>query len=189
MSTHQQEIARGERFEFGANWQRFISQLDERRIAAAEDSLLQRLGLQDLQGRRFVDVGSGSGLFSLAARRLGATVHSFDYDPQSVACTRELKQRYFPADSRWVVESGSVLDADYLKALGQWDIVYSWGVLHHTGDQWRALDHVAQLAADGGSCSSRCITTRVGAAAPGPGPRPPIARPPGHSRRSSLRCP
>lgn len=150
MSTHQQEIARGERFEFGANWQRFISQLDDRRIAVAEESLRRRLGVNDLQGRRFIDVGSGSGLFSLAARRLGATVHSFDYDPQSVACTRELKQRYFAADPRWVVESGSVLDADYLKALGQWDIVYSWGVLHHTGDQWRALDHVAELAAAGG---------------------------------------
>lgn len=150
MSTHQQEVARGERFEFGANWQRFINQLDERRIALAEESLRKRLGLADLHGRRFVDIGSGSGLFSLAARRLGATVHSFDYDPQSVACTRELKQRYFSGDSRWVVESGSVLDAEYMKTLGHWDIVYSWGVLHHTGDQWRALGNVAELPANGG---------------------------------------
>ena len=150
MSAHQQEIARGERFEFGANWQRFIHELDEPRIARAEESLRDRLGQADLRGRRFLDIGSGSGLFSLAARRLGATVHSFDYDPQSVACTRELKQRFFAGDPRWVVESGSVLDAEYLKTLGQWDIVYSWGVLHHTGDQWRALGNVAQLLADGG---------------------------------------
>jgi 2-polyprenyl-3-methyl-5-hydroxy-6-metoxy-1,4-benzoquinol methylase len=150
VSAHQQEIARGERFEFGANWHRFIHQLDEPRIARAEESLRDRLGLADLRGRRFVDIGSGSGLFSLAARRLGATVHSFDYDPQSVACTRELKQRFFPGDPRWVVESGSVLDAGYLNTLGQWDIVYSWGVLHHTGDQWSALGNVAQLLANGG---------------------------------------
>jgi len=29
---------------------------------------------------------------------LGARVHSFDYDPQSVACTAELKRRYFEGD-------------------------------------------------------------------------------------------
>lgn len=150
MSTHQQEVAHGQRFEFGANWRRFLDQVDERRVALAQESLRSRLGLKDLQGLRFLDVGSGSGLFSLAARRMGATVHSFDYDPQSVACTRELKQRFLPGDARWVVEPGSVLDEQYLKALGQWDIVYSWGVLHHTGDQWRALGNLQGLVADGG---------------------------------------
>lgn len=150
MSTHEQEIARGERFEFGANWQRFIDHLDERRIALAEESLRKRLGVADLRGKRFLDVGSGSGLFSLAARRLGAMVHSFDYDPQSVACTRELRRKFLAGDAQWMVESGSVLDAGYLKTLGQWDIVYSWGVLHHTGDQWTALGNVAELVADGG---------------------------------------
>ena len=72
-------------------------------------------------------MGSGSGLFSLAARLLGAKGYSFDYFLQSVACTVELKRRYFP-DDEWVVESGSVLDKDYLSKLGQFDVVYSWGV-------------------------------------------------------------
>jgi 2-polyprenyl-6-hydroxyphenyl methylase/3-demethylubiquinone-9 3-methyltransferase len=72
----------------------------------------------------------------LAARRLGATVHSFDYDPQSVACTAELKRRYFPEDGAWRVEEASVLDQDYLRRLGQFEVVYSWGVLHHTGVLW-----------------------------------------------------
>src|SRR5213075_737603 len=102
----QPEIARGEHFPFGANWKRFLSVLDETRVRDAEDSLCQMLEVSDLRGKTFLDVGSGSGLFSLAARRLGATVTSFDYDPQSVACTRELKERFFAGDPRWVVESG-----------------------------------------------------------------------------------
>ena len=138
------------RFAFGANWQRFLDVLDDDRIRIAEESLESGLGVDTLAERTFLDVGSGSGLFSLAAKRLGARVHSFDYDPQSVACTRELKRRYFPDDVEWQIEEGSVLDAKYMRSLGRFDVVYAWGVLHHSGDMWRALGNVAPSVAEGG---------------------------------------
>jgi SAM-dependent methyltransferase len=145
------DVAAGERFEFGKNWQAFLSVLDDERIAAAERSLDDMLGRGFVQGKTFLDIGSGSGLFSLAAMRLGAkSVLSFDYDPQSVACTQELKRRYVPDASQWIVETGSALDQNYLERLGQWDVVYSWGVLHHTGNMWTALDHVALLVKEDG---------------------------------------
>ena len=150
MSSHAIEIARGERFAFGQNWARYLAILDEARILEAQESLKQMLEVEDLAGKSFLDIGSGSGLFSLAARRLGARVHSFDYDPRSVACTAELRRRYFSNDLDWAVEEGSALDLDYLKSLGRFDIVYSWGVLHHTGKMWDALEAaLLPLAADG----------------------------------------
>jgi len=146
-----EEIARGQRFEFGKNWQHFLSVLDDERIAEAERSLKDMLAVETLAGQTFLDIGSGSGLFSLAALRLGAKqVHSFDYDPQSVACTRELKRRYFPNTAHWTIERGSALDRQYLDTLGQWDIGYSWGVLHHTGDMWSALKNADLLVRRGG---------------------------------------
>jgi SAM-dependent methyltransferase len=146
-----QEIEAGKRFGFGANWRRFLSSVDERRVAAAQDSLKEMLAVQSLAGLRFLDIGCGSGLFSLAARRLGAVVHSFDFDPQSVACTTELKRRFLPVDSQWTIEEGSVLDRAYLETLGTFDVVYSWGVLHHTGSMWVAMENaINRVEANGG---------------------------------------
>jgi 2-polyprenyl-6-hydroxyphenyl methylase/3-demethylubiquinone-9 3-methyltransferase len=150
MTYHKKEIIQMKRFEFGKNWQRFISLWNEDRISEAEKSLKEMLEMEDFENKSFLDIGSGSGLFSLAARRLGAKVHSFDYDPLSVACTKELKNRFFVNDLNWTIEQGNVLDKNYLGSLGQFDIVYAWGVLHHTGNMSQALENVVPLVVGGG---------------------------------------
>jgi 2-polyprenyl-6-hydroxyphenyl methylase/3-demethylubiquinone-9 3-methyltransferase len=138
------------RFGFGRNWTKFLSVIDHQRLALAEQSLKTMLDVQDLKGKTFVDVGCGSGLFSLAASRLGARVYSFDYDGASVACTEELKRRYCPFNTEWHITTGSALDSAYLQSLGQFDVVYSWGVLHHTGEMWQAMENVHRLVRSNG---------------------------------------
>jgi 2-polyprenyl-6-hydroxyphenyl methylase/3-demethylubiquinone-9 3-methyltransferase len=144
------QVAARNRFRFGANWKAYLRDVDGVRIAAAEDGLRSLLGESNLAARTFLDVGCGSGLSSLAARNLGAQVRAFDFDPESVQASRELKRRMRPDDGDWTIEQGSVLDARYLAALGTFDVVYSWGVLHHTGAMWRALENVLKLVAPGG---------------------------------------
>jgi 2-polyprenyl-3-methyl-5-hydroxy-6-metoxy-1,4-benzoquinol methylase len=139
------------RFEFGKNWSAFLSIVGETQITEAERSLKEMLEVESLRGKTFLDIGCGSGLFSLAAARLGAEkIHSFDYDLQSVNCTREMKRRFLPDAAHWTIESGSVLDGEYAKSLGIYDIVYSWGVLHHTGNMRLALENAAIPVKPGG---------------------------------------
>jgi len=133
------KLSSQERFAFGKNWLDFLRILSDAHVYEAEKSLKGFLGNYDLTEKHFLDIGSGSGLHSLAARRLGANVHAFDYDLQSVACTEELKRRYYPGDDHWKIEQGSILDRDYIKNLGIFDVSYAWGVLHHTGALWQAL--------------------------------------------------
>jgi len=145
-----QSLDSKDRFSFGENWSRFLTTLNDDRIKEAEKSLQEKLGLEKLEGKIFLDVGSGSGLFSLAAYHLGAKVFSFDYDQDSVNCTKYLKEKYASNDERWTVNQGSVLDKGFLKKFGKVDILYSWGVLHHTGHLYVAFENVANLVANGG---------------------------------------
>jgi 2-polyprenyl-3-methyl-5-hydroxy-6-metoxy-1,4-benzoquinol methylase len=149
MSENPRETPEDVRFAFGNNWRAFVELVDEPRIGAAMDSLVGALKTTDLSGRTFLDAGCGSGLFSLAAHRLGARVRSFDVDPESVAATAELRRRFAP-DGGWTIEQGSILDERFVRDLGQFDVVYSWGVLHHTGDLWGAMDTASRLVAPRG---------------------------------------
>lgn len=139
------------RFGFGDNWLKFVTDLNEEQIVEAQESLQKLLGQTDLSGLTFLDIGSGSGLSSLVARRLGARVRALDFDPDSVASAQSLRHKYFPDDKDWIIEQGSILDTAFTQRLGTFDIVYSWGVLHHTGAMWTALEHAAPLVAPGGT--------------------------------------
>src|SRR5580704_5075550 len=138
-------------FDFGKNWADFVDKhFSEERVRIAQEHLLGFLRLPDLTGKRMVDIGCGSGLHSLAALRANAgELVSFDYSADAVATTRRL-HALSGSPAHWHIEQGSVLDQPYMAGLGKFDLVYSWGVLHHTGDQWTALRHAAECVAPSG---------------------------------------
>jgi 2-polyprenyl-6-hydroxyphenyl methylase/3-demethylubiquinone-9 3-methyltransferase len=147
-------------FSFGKNWEAYLAKcFSEERVRISREWLLRFLELRDLKGMTFLDVGSGSGLSSLAAFDAGAErVLSFDIDPHSVATTTRARElRGSPAN--WDVLHGSVLDLPFLEGLGTWDIVYSWGVLHHTGRMWESIRNVASRVRPDGVFYTALYTT------------------------------
>jgi len=138
------------RFGFGKNWEDYIKKhFSEERVEISRKHMLSFLGLEDLKGKTFLDIGCGSGLHSLAALRSGAEkIYSFDYDPDSVATTRKLKE-FAGNPSHWEIYQGSILDKEFLRSIEPADIVYSWGVLHHTGSMWEAMNNAAGLGKNG----------------------------------------
>lgn len=138
------------RFDFGQNWKDFLDGINNKHIKYSKEKLLEGLGMPHLKDKSFLDVGSGSGLSSLSAKMSGARVFSFDYDEHSVFSTLYMKDKFFKDDQDWQIEQGSVLDKDYMQNLGTFDIVYSWGVLHHTGFMKTALENVDQNVKKGG---------------------------------------
>jgi len=136
-------------FAFGENWASYSKLIGEPQIAHAKEGLLKLIPEDDFKGRSFLDIGCGSGLHALAAARLGvARVVGVDIDPNSVATARKILTERDPS-TPWQIENISVFDLTP-ERFGTFDIVYSWGVLHHTGDMWLAVSKAAELVAPGG---------------------------------------
>lgn len=136
-------------FEFGRNWSEYSELIDAERIDQAVRGLERLAGPAGLEGQSFLDIGCGSGLHSLSALRLGAArVVALDLDPHSVATAKQVLSQYAP-QSTWEVREQSVFDLDP-QQLGQFDVVYAWGSLHHTGAMYDAWRRAAQLVAPGG---------------------------------------
>lgn len=148
MSEHPADTLSG-RFAFGANWSDYARQIDERHIEEAVHGLQRMLGERDLKGMRFLDIGSGSGVHAVAALRLGAAqVHAIDFDPKSVEATKQTLERFCKGQA-WTAARDSVFDLNP-STDGRYDVVYSWGVLHHTGDIVRAIATAASMVKPGG---------------------------------------
>jgi len=134
------------KFSFGKNWELYLKNLDNNKIILAKKSLSEFTKLKSFKGKTFLDFGCGSGLFSLCAVQLGAKkVISIDIDENSLNCARYLKKKFKINDSIWEIKKGSALDIKFIKTLPKVEILYSWGVLHHTGNMWKALDNMNLL--------------------------------------------
>ncbi|MGB3197193.1 MAG: class I SAM-dependent methyltransferase [Saprospiraceae bacterium] len=137
------------RFGFGDNWIDYLATIDEAKIEASRRRLKQIVNIE-LKGKSFIDIGCGSGVHSLSAVKEGAIVSSFDFDENSVLAAKKLRSLQNVSNELWQIEKGDVLSKEYLEKYKKFDIVYSWGVLHHTGHMWQAIENAAEIVSQNG---------------------------------------
>jgi 2-polyprenyl-6-hydroxyphenyl methylase/3-demethylubiquinone-9 3-methyltransferase len=137
-------------FSFGENWQDYLLQVSEEDINRSQKEIVDLFGAENINNKTVIDIGCGSGIHSLVFLRLkAASVVSFDYDQKSVEASKILQKKYWD-HANWKIVQASVLDKRFMDSLGRYDIVYSWGVLHHTGKMWEAVENCLDIVKPGG---------------------------------------
>jgi predicted RNA methylase len=145
-------------FHFGRNWKNYVKNIvDEKVLVETQNSLLRYLPKDAFINASFLDIGCGSGLFSLSAMLLGCSeVVSFNIDEESLEAFKLLIQKFknrLPVnfENKLKIFRGNILDLELVSSLSKnpFDIVYSWGVLHHTGNMWEAIKNASKLTKKG----------------------------------------
>jgi len=132
-------------FDFGENWKDYSKNaLGEKQLSEAKKSLELLIGKDKIHNKKIFDLGCGSGIFSIALHQLKAKeVIGIDISKESIQTSLENKERFAPESNIKFLHE-SIFDED-IKKLGKFDLVYSWGVLHHTGDMWKAIQISSKL--------------------------------------------
>ena len=147
-----------QRFSFGSNWNEFIdnsitNKSFDRKLKYCINHLSNTFS-KSIDKKIFIDIGCGSGLFSLAAIKLNASkVLSFDFDLNSVNTTNKLlslkgvdkeKANSLQHDIRNEIILSNYLNAEQSKKIQKF--IYCAGVVHHTGNVYLSMDNVSKLA-------------------------------------------
>jgi len=147
-------------FDFGQNWTEFSANAaNPERAAQARSHFESLMGGIPLAGSSFLDIGFGQGFSLLSALALGAKAVGCDINPKCHSVISS-NRRLFPDAEEMPIELhvGSILDGATVKALRAsaavagrgFDVVHSWGVLHHTGDMKLAVANAGSLVGPDG---------------------------------------
>ncbi|MCK5122944.1 MAG: class I SAM-dependent methyltransferase [Candidatus Pacebacteria bacterium] len=135
-------------FNFGKNWLNYSKTISNKDLEVMKESLVNLIGLENIKDKTFLDIGCGSGLFAIAAKKLGAgKVIGIDILADSVKSSEENKIRFNIQDIEF--KQLSILD-NQIKDLGKFDIVYAWGSLHHTGEMWKTIENTIHCVENNG---------------------------------------
>jgi ubiquinone/menaquinone biosynthesis C-methylase UbiE len=103
------------------------------------------IGFDSYSGKRLLEVGCGTGTDLLQFARGGSRVVGVDLTPRSIEITRQ-RFRVYDLDGEFAIG-----DAENLAFPdNSFDVVYSFGVIHHTPDTRRAVSEFHRVLKPGG---------------------------------------
>ena len=143
---------------FGFQWKRFArTQLDSaNRTTRSRDAFVEKTGwsLDELKGKRVLDVSCGMGRFAEVAADAGAEVYGIDLSRAVDAAFANLGSR----SNVWVYQA-DVINLPFVPE--SFDFIYNIGVLHHTPDTRAAFLRLPELLRPGGAIAIWVYSTEV----------------------------
>jgi len=119
----------------------YFDEVTEKRYRA-EPHILDFAGFHLWRGKRVLEIGCGIGTDAEQFSRHGARYVGVDLSAISLdICRQRFKVHNLPGE----FYQGSVTDRDFLTDLGEFDLVYSYGVLHHFPDIQQHVKNIAQV--------------------------------------------
>ncbi len=139
-------IKKDTRFEFGQNWNLYSKSISDVEVNLAKQGIIKLMPTKTaLDSKSFLDIGCGSGIHSIAANTLGfESITATDFDLKSVNTAISNKKIF---NSNINIFQDDILNT---KIKNKFDVVYSWGVLHHTGNMEKAILNSRKLVNDEG---------------------------------------
>lgn len=98
------------------------------------------------KGRKVLDAGCGNGRWTYGFLKLGARVTAVDYSQNAL----KIVSTSLGQNKNLAVRKVNLLELPRWLKKEKFDLVFSWGVLHHTGNIRKALKNVAPLVKDDG---------------------------------------
>jgi len=123
----------------------FFRGIEDHRYDVYAPWLKEAVGFQSFAGRRVLEIGPGLGTDHAQFARAGARLYAIDLTATHLALTRQrfaletLETRLARADAELL----PFVDASF-------DVVYSFGVLHHTPDTQKAVEEARRVLRPGG---------------------------------------
>ena len=129
----------------------YFQEVSEKKFKA-EPHIIKFLETQKWEGKQVLDAGCGLGTISQEFINCGATVTCIDFSEESLKLAKmrfsvfglEDKVTAFPANIETIAE-------DHPEIHEKFDLVWSFGVVHHTPNPSRAIEQLYQLCKPGGT--------------------------------------
>ena len=128
-----------------AGTREYFDAIEDYRYNSDAPWLKDAVGFDHFQNKRLLEVGFGTGTDLLQFARAGAVVTGVDITPRSIEIARRRFDVYGQRGEFLIGDGENLSFPDE-----SFDVVYSFGVLHHTPDTQRAIREVHRVLRPGG---------------------------------------
>lgn len=137
----------GTRYGFANSRKKYFKEIENTRYRL-EPYLLSFANFREAKGKKLLEIGVGAGTDFCQWVKNGAIASGIDLTSSAIELTKERLEISNIKNSSYELRTADVENLPFTN--NEFDIIYSWGVLHHTPNTERAFQEVYRVLKPGG---------------------------------------